>query len=202
MKRLLGAVGLGLLWLARCASAQAIEVQSNGTTYQTLTKSGITVMFNHLPGVLHQYAIIQVAVSNGSQGPYMIRPEDFTFERPDGEKIRAVPARAVIDMLRQKANGSDAIKLVTTYENAIYGSPHPQALKGWEARRQAAIASTGNKVTTSLIASALALVQTKLAVGDTTDGAVFFPTEGKPLGAGRLVVRTNTDTFQFNLESN
>jgi hypothetical protein len=202
MKRLLGAVGLGIVWLAPCVSAQVIEVEANGIAYQTLTKSGITVMFNHLPGNLHQYTILQVAVSNGSQGPYVIRPEDFTFERADGEKIRAVPARTVIEMLRQKANGSDAIKLVTTYENAIYGSPHPQALKGWESRRQAAIAATGNKVTTSLLASALALVQTKLAAGDTIDGAVFFPTDGKPLGAGRLVVRTNTDTFEFNAEAN
>jgi len=202
MKRLLGAAGLGVAWLAWGASAQVIEVQSNGVTYQTLTKSGITVMFNHLAGNLHQYAIVQVAVSNGSHAPYIIRPEDFTFERADGEKIRAVPARVVIDMLRQKANGNDAIKLVTTYENAIYGSPHPQALKGWESRREAAIASTGNKVTTSLIASALALVQTKLAVGDSTDGAIFFPTDGKPLGGGRMVVRTNTDVFEFNTEAN
>jgi len=202
MKRLLGALGLVCVWLSQCAFAQAIEVQNKGLTYQTLTKSGVTVMFNHLQGNLHQYVIVQVAVSNGSQGPYIIRPEDFTFERADGEKIRAVPARTVIEMLRQKANGNDAIKLVTTYENGIYGNPHPQALKGYEARREAAIAATGNKVTTSLLASALALVQTKLAVGDTTDGAVFFPTEGKPLGAGRLVVRTNTDTFEFNTEAN
>jgi hypothetical protein len=202
MIRLLGAVGLGAVWLSQCLSAQVIEVQANGLTYQTLTKSGISVMFSHLPGNLHQYAILQVAVSNGSQGPYFIRPEDFTFERAGGVKIRAVPARTVIDMLRQKATGSDAIKLVTTYENGIYGSPQPAALKGYEARREAAIASTGNKVTTSLIASALALVQTKLAVGDTIDGAVFFPTDGKALGAGRLVVRTNTDTFEFNAEAN
>jgi len=202
MKRLLGALGLGMVWLSQCAPAQVIELQANGMTYQTLTKSGVTVMFNHLPGNLHQYTILQVAISNGSQGPYIIRPEDFTFERADGGKIRAVPARTVIEMLRQKANGNDAIKLVTTYENSIYGSPHPQALKGWEGRRQAAIASAGNKVTTSLLASALALVQTKLAVGDSTDGAVFFPTDGKPLGAGRLVVRTNTDTFEFNAEAN
>ena len=200
MKRLLGAFGFALLCLAQYASAQVIEVQSNGLTYQTLSKSGVTVMFSHLPGNLHQYAIIQVAVSNGSQGPYVIRPEDFTFERSGGEKIRAVSARTVIDMLRQKGNGNDAIKLVTTYENGIYGSPHPVSLKGYESRRQAAIAAGGNRVTTALIASALTLVQTKLAVGDRIDGAVFFPTDGKPLGAGRLVVRTNTDTFAFNAE--
>jgi hypothetical protein len=202
MKRLLGAVGLGVIWLSQCAMAQVIEVQANGLTYQTLSHNGITVMFTHLPGSLHQYAIVQVAVSNASTGPYIIRPEDFAFERTGAEKIRAVPARTVIDMLRQKGNGNDAIKLVTTYESGIYGNPQLKSLKGYEDRREAAIAASGTKVTTSLIASALALVQTKLAVGDTTDGAVFFPTDGKPLGAGRLVVQTNTDKFEFNAESN
>jgi len=200
MKRLLGAVGLALVLLCPCVRAQVIEVQSNGLTYQTLTRSGITVMFTHLPGALHQYAIVQVAISTGSQGPYVMRPEDFTFERADGQKVRAVSAKTVIDMLRQKANGNDAIKLVTTYESGIFGNPHLKSLNGYESRRQAAIAATGNKITTSLLASALALVQTKLAVGDSTDGAVFFPTDGKPLGSGRLVVRTNTDVFEFNAE--
>src|ERR1039457_5627672 len=122
MKWLLGAVGLSVLFLCHYSPAQVIEVQSNGLTYQTLTRSGVTLMFTHLPGALHEYAIVQVAISNGSQGPYIIRPEDFTFERADGEKIRAVSARTVIDMLRQKANGNDAIKLVTTYESGIYGN--------------------------------------------------------------------------------
>src|ERR1700735_3901309 len=114
MKCLAGAVGLGVVWLAQCAMGQVIEVQSNGLTYQTLSHNGITVMFTHLPGALHQYSIVQVAISNASNGPYIIRPEDFVFEPAGGEKIRAVPAHTVIDMLRQKANGSDAIKLVTT----------------------------------------------------------------------------------------
>jgi hypothetical protein len=200
MNRLLGARGLGLLLLCHCALAQVIEVQSNGLTYQTLTKSGVTLMFTHLPGSLHQYAIVQVAVSNGSQGPYVIRPEDFTFERADGQKIRAVSAHEVIEMLLKKATGSDAVKLVTTYEAGIYGNPHLKSTYGYESRRQAAIASTGTKVKTAVLASALALVQTKLAIGESTDGAVFFPTDGKPLGSGRLVVRTNTDTFEFNAE--
>jgi hypothetical protein len=200
MKRLLGAPGVGLALLCQCALAQVIEVQSNGLTYQTLTRSGVTLMFTHLPIMLHQYAIVQVTVSNGSPGPYVIRPEDFTFERTDGQAIRAVSAKAVIDMLRQKANGSDAIKLVTTYENGIYGNPHLKAINGYESRRQAAIAASGTKLTTALMASALALAQIKLAVGDSTDGAVFFPTDGKSLGSGRLVVRTNTDVFQFNAE--
>jgi hypothetical protein len=200
MKWLHGAVCLGALLLCQFAPAQVIEVQSNGLTYQTLTRSGVTLTFTHLPGALHQYAIVQATVSNGAKGPYIIRPEDFTFERADGQSIRAVAARTVIDMLRQKGNGNDAVKLVTTYENGIYGSPHLKALNGYESRRQAAIASSGTKLTSALLASALALVQTKLAPGDSTDGAVFFPTEGKPLGNGRLVVRTNTDVFEFKTE--
>src|SRR5450755_1669046 len=120
MNRLLGAGSLGLLLLCHSALSQVIEVESNGLTYQTLTRSGVTVMFTHLPGTLHQYAIVQVAISNGSAGPYVIRPEDFTFEKSDGHAIQAVSARTVIDMLLQKATGSDAIKLVTTYERGIY----------------------------------------------------------------------------------
>ena len=200
MKRLLGAWCLALVPLCPCALAQVIEYQTNGLTYQTLTKSGVTVMFTHLEGNLHQYAIVQVAISNGSPGPYVIRPEDFTFERAGGEKIRAVPARTVIDMLLHKANGSDAVKLVSTYEAGIYGNPHLKSTSGYESRREAAIAATGTKVKTAALASALALVQTKLAVGESTDGAVFFPTDGKPLGSGRLVVRTNTDVWEFNAE--
>lgn len=200
MRRLVGAFCLGLLSLCPCAMAQVIEYQSNGATYQTLTKSGVTLMFTHLPGNLHQYAIVQVSISNGSQGPYVIRPEDFTFLRADGQKVQAVSAKTVIDMLLHKANGSDAIKLVTTYENGIYGNPRLRSTSGYESRREAAIAATGTKIKTAALASALALVQTRLAIGESTDGAVFFPTDGKPLGSGRLVVRTNTDTFEFNAE--
>jgi hypothetical protein len=36
--------------------------------------------------------------------------------------------------------------------------------------------------------------------GQSTDGAVFFPHEGKVLSGGRLVVNTNTDTFEFKAE--
>ena len=49
-------------------------------------------------------------------------------------------------------------------------------------------------------ASAVALVQTKLAPGESTDGAVFLPLDAKALGAGHLQVRTNTDVFDFNGE--
>jgi hypothetical protein len=49
-------------------------------------------------------------------------------------------------------------------------------------------------------ASAIALVNTRLGPGQSTDGAVFFPNESKPLGPGRLVVRIGSLTFDFNNE--
>jgi hypothetical protein len=43
-------------------------------------------------------------------------------------------------------------------------------------------------------------VATKLAPGQSTDGAVFYPTKGKPLGAGRLMVDAAAETFEFPVE--
>ena len=184
-----------------CSSAQVIEFESNGLKYQTLTKSGVTLMFAQLPVHLREYAIVQVAVSNGSAGPYNIRPEDFTWTREDGTEIHATPARTVVSVLSQKGTGNDVIKLVTTYEASVYGNSHMRSTNGYEQRRQAALAMSSTKLRAAATASALAMVQTKLAPGESTDGAVFFPTLGKLLGPGRLVVRTNTDLFEFNNSS-
>jgi hypothetical protein len=186
--------------LYHCAYGQVIEVQANGLKFQALTKSGVTIMFAHLPVLLHEYAIVQATVSNGSAGPYVIRPEDFTFVRADGTEVRAVSARLVIEMLFKKGSGSDMAKLVTTYETSILGNPSLKATHGYEERRQAAIAYTGTKARTAAVASALAMVQTKMLPGNSTDGALFFPSGGKPLGSGHLVVRTNTDVWEFNAE--
>jgi hypothetical protein len=198
MNRLPGASAAALFLLLRCGTAQVIEFEQNGLKYQTLTKSGVTVMVAAMPSHLHEYAIMQVAVSNGAPGPYTIRPEDFTYVRNDGVSIRADAASNVILMLEQKGNGNDAIKLVTAYENAIAGNSHLKSTNGYEQRRQAALAMGSVKLKAAAAASALAMVQTKLGPGESTDGAVFFPTNGKPLGPGRLIVRTNTDTFEFN----
>ena len=200
MNRLLGACCLAFLPLVPQASAQVIEFESNNLKYQTLTRSGVTIMYAHLPNHIHEYSIIQVAVSNGAGAPYTIRPEDFTYSRADGSPLPATPARDVIAMLMQKGSGSDVVKLITTYEAGVYGNPHLRSTNGYESRRQAALAVNATKLRAAAAASALALVQTKLAAGESTDGAVFFANEGKPLGGGRLVVHTNTDTFQFNLE--
>ena len=168
--------------------------------YQTLSRSGVTVMFAHLPNHLHEYASIQVAVSNGSKAPYMIRPEDFSYEFEGSGSIPAAPAKTVIAMLMHKGSGADVVKLITTYEAGLYGNPRMKSTNGYESRRQAALAWNSTKLKAAAAASALALVQTKLAPAESTDGAVFFETNGKPLAGGRVVVRTNTDIFEFNPE--
>jgi len=200
MNRELGACGLAVLMAYQCAPAQVIEYVSNGMKYQTLTRSGITVIFTHLPQHLHEYTAVQAAISNGSEAPYVIHPEDFSFVRNDGTVFKAVATRVVIDMLMQKGNGDDVRKLVNTYEAGVYGNTHFKSNNGYEARRQSALAMNGSRLRAATAASAIALVTTKLNPGDTTDGAVFFASEGKPLTGGKVVVRTNTDVFEFNVE--
>ena len=187
--------------LGTAAHAQVIEFESKGLKYQTLTRSSVTVMYAVMPNHLHEYGIIQVAVSNGSQGPYVIKPEDFTFVRSDGVVLRASAARTVVNMLSQKGRASDVINLVTSYENAIYGNSRLKSTNGYEQRRQSALAMGSTRLKAMAAASALAMVQTKLVPGESTDGAVFFVNDSKPLGPGRLVVRTNTDVFDFTTDT-
>jgi len=191
----------GLLCLLPMAAwSQVIQFESNGLKYQTLTKGGVTVMFAQLPAHVRDFTIIQAAISNGSRGPYVIRPEDFNIVRPDGAEMRAWPARSVVSLLIEKGGRNDVIKLVSTYEAAIYGMTRIRSTNGYEQRRQAALAEVAStKLKAAAAASAIALVQTKLAPGESTDGAVFFQTDRRPL-TGRLVVRTNTDTFTFDPE--
>jgi len=189
-----------LLLTVSPAHGQVIEYMSNGMKYQTLTRSGVTIIFTHLPVRIHEYAVIQAAISNGSDSAYVIRPDDFSYQRTDSAVFRAVSSKTIIDMLMQKGNSSDVIKLVTTYEAGVYGNPHFKSNNGYEARRQAALAMFGTKMKAAAAANAVALGQTRLKAGDSTDGAVFFASEGKLLTGGRLVVRTNTDLFEFNLD--
>src|SRR5438093_137666 len=147
MKRLPGVHGLLAILLAagQASAQQVIPFESNGLKYQALTKSGVTVMFAVMPLHVHGYAVVQVAVSNGSPGPYSIRPEDFVFLRSDGEQVRATSPRTVIAMLAQKGSGNDVIKLVTAYEAAVSGNPHVKSNSGYEQRRQAALAMSGSR---------------------------------------------------------
>ena len=183
---------------AQITSAQIIPFESNGLLYKTLTKGGVTVMFAYLPAHLKEYSIMQVSISNGSPISWAVRPEDFSYRQQDGTAWQASPALSVVYTLLAKAGRHDVIKLVTTYERGVYGNEHMQTTNGYESRRQSALAEgMSARLKAGAAASALALVPTKLLSGDSTDGAVFFPSNGKLLGPGTLVVHTAGEIFEF-----
>jgi hypothetical protein len=197
----LGAGALSLMLLYHPAHAQVIEFESNGLKYQTLTRSGVTVMFTQLTNRIHEYSILQVAVSNGGDSVYIVRPEDFTYVHADGSTLIATPVKTVIDMLMQRGNSGDVVKLITQYEASVYGNPHFKSTNGYEHRRQAALGMNGgSKFKAAAAASAVAMVLSKLKPGESTDGAVFFATDGKPLIGGKVIVKTNSDVFEFKSE--
>lgn len=199
---------MGFRWMqspflltALALQAQVIEFESNGLHYETLTKNGVTIMFAPLGSHVKEYSILQVAVSNGSPVSWTIRPEDFKYIRQDGTIAHATPALEVINSLIEKASRHDVIKLVSTYEASIYGNSRLQSTNGYEVRRQNALAEVGSaRLKAAAAASAIALVPTRLAPGQSTDGAVFFPNNGKPLGPGKLIVHAAAEDFEFPSE--
>ena len=48
-------------------------------------------------------------------------------------------------------------------------------------------------------ASAIVFVTTRLAPGGSTDGAIFFVTQGRPLGTGKLIATPGVERFEFEL---
>jgi hypothetical protein len=184
------------------ASAQVVEFEAGGLNYQTQSRSGVTVMFAHLPSGLKSYSILQVAVSNGSRTARVFGPEDCRFVRPGGAVLRGSDARSVVNRLIDHGSRNDVIKLVAAYEAGLYGMTRFQSTNGYELRRQAALAEVqSTRLKAAAAASAIALVDTRLAPGESTDGAVFFPWDGKPLGPGRLIVRVGSDSFEFDSEA-
>jgi len=188
-----------LLALLVCAArAQVIRFESGGLEFQTLTRNGITIMFAFMPVEVQNFAIIQVAVSNGSSGVCEIHPRDFYFETLNGGIVRAVPASRVIQQLIERASGNDVVKLVTAYEMGLYGMRRIRSTSGYEKRRQAALALVSSKkLKAAAAASAIAFVTTKLRPGDTTDGAVFYPAYGHDPGPVTLKVRVKGTIFEF-----
>jgi hypothetical protein len=187
-----------VLSVAASLPAQIIDFESNGLRYKTLTKSGVTVMFAYLPSRVKEYSIMQVSVSNGSAVSWMVKPEDFSYHGQDGSSAQATPALNVVNSLIQHASRHDVIKLVTTYENSLYGNIKMHSTNGYESRRESALADgMSTRIKAAAAASAIALVPTKLQSGQSTDGAVFFSLNGKPFGPGRLVVHTGGETFEF-----
>ncbi|MBI3680536.1 MAG: hypothetical protein HY235_09085 [Acidobacteria bacterium] len=191
----------GTLLAVTLLPAQVIDFESGGLKYKTLTRNGVTIMFAHLPSRVREYSIIQVAVSNGSQIPWVVKTEDFRFERPDGVRLSPARPRAVVSEMIEKAGRSDVIKLVATYEIGLYGLTRLRSTNGYEQRRQAAFAElTSAKLKAAAAASAIVFVDTKLMSGESTDGAIFFDTSGKPLGHGKLTVKAAGATFEFPSE--
>ena len=182
--------------------AQIIEFESGGYKYQTLTRNELTIMFAQLPSHVKGFAILQVAVSNGSKIYYTVKPENFVYYREDGSAIEPTPARDVVNSLVEKASRGDVVKLVTAYESSIYGNTHYKSTNGYEQRRQSALAEVSSaKIKAAAAASAIAFVQTRLAPGQSTDGAVFYPNAGRMLGAGKLMIKAAGATFEFPMVS-
>jgi hypothetical protein len=183
------------------AAAQVIDFESNGLHYQAMTRGGVTVTFAKLPSHIAQYNVMQVTVTNGSPIAWMVKPEDFVFDRQDGSTIRATPADIVIDSLLSHATKGDVVKLQLLYESSIYAMPpNYRSTAGYEHRREQAMTVMVNaKIKAAVAASAVTFVSTKLKPGDSTDGAIFFQNREKLLGPGRLIVNTAGEVYQFEV---
>jgi hypothetical protein len=193
---------LASLFLVASARAQVIEYEANGLKYQTTTRKGLTVIVTQLPNHVAGFGLIQVSVSNGSQIYWTVKPEDFTYVRQE-QTLVGLPASQVVDMLLDRASHADVVKLVGSYEGALYGIPHMRSTNGYEQRRQNAMAyGMSTRLKAAATASAIALGQTRLAPGQSTDGAVFLPLthDVKTLGGGHLVFRCEGEVFEFNPE--
>jgi len=184
----------------RFAFAQVIEYEANGLKYQTATHNGLTVIVTHLPNHVAGFGLIQVSLSNGSQIYWTVRPDSFSYVKQE-TSMQALPANQVVDLLLDHASHADVVKLVSSYEGALYGIPNMRSTNGYEQRRQNAMAyGMPARLKAAATASAIALGQTRLAPGQSTDGAVFIPLthEVKTLAGGHLVFRCDGEVFEFN----
>lgn len=190
----------GHVSLAQAPASQVIEYENNGQKYQTLTRKGLTVIVTHLPAHVHEFGLIQVSISNGSQIYWTVRPEDFSYVRLD-VPITGLPAKQVVDFLLDRGSNTDVIHLVTTYENSLYRIPNMRSNNGYEERRRSSLsAGMPVRLKAAAAASAIAFAQTRLAPGESTDGAVFIPLSHdlKNLTGGRIVFQCSGETFSFN----
>jgi hypothetical protein len=181
-------------------SAQVIEYEVNGVKFQTLSRQGLTVIFTRMPNHVANFGLVQVSISNGSDRYWTVQPEDFTYSRTDASST-GISADQVVDVLLDKGSHSDVVKLVTSYENTLYAIPNMRSTNGYEQRRRNSFTEGINaKLKAAATASAIALAQTRLAPGQSTDGSVFIPLtrDLKTLTGGHLVFRADGETFEFN----
>lgn len=185
---------------AAAAVAQVIEYEADGQKYQTLTRRGLTVILTHLPVQVAGYGLIQISIANGSAIHWTLKPEDFEYVRPN-ETITALGADDVVNVMLDHASGGDVVKLITSYEKALYAIPNMRSENGYELRRQSALAiGASARLRAAAAASAITLAQVRLAPGESTDGAVFMrlPKDPKTLTGGRIVLHSEGETFEFN----
>lgn len=194
----------GLAVAALCclpSAAQVIEYEANGHKYQTLTRKGLTVIITHLAGHVHDFGLIQVSVSNGSDMYWTIRPQDFAYVRV--EPVHGLPEKNVVDYLLDRASNADVIGLVSNYESSLYAIPNMRTNNGYEQRRRSAFsAGMPVRLKAAAAASAIALGSSRLAPGQSTDGAVFIPLnhELKALSGGHVIFTCNGEVFEFKAE--
>lgn len=191
---------------------QIIEFESGGLRYQTQTKGGVTVMFATLPVVIREFSVIQVAISNGSNRLWNFRPQDFRYVADSasasaaaggsgGGGVKGSAAAQVVEDFMKHGGREDVIKLVTAYENGLYGMTRPRSTSGYEQRRQSVMAElTSSRLKAAAAASAIVMVPVRLKPGESTDGAIFFSTQGKAMGAGKLIVEAGPSVYEFPTE--
>lgn len=193
-------LSIATVLLAVDALAQAIEYESNGQKFQTLSRNGLTVIVTHLPTEVAGYALVQVSIANGSTIHWTVHPEEFKYVHK-GEIAGALAADAVVDVMLAHASANDVIKLITAYEKSLYAIPNMKSNNGYEQRRQGALAfGSPAKLKAAAAASAISLAQVRLAPGESTDGAVFIrlPHDLRSLTGGHLVFRCENETFEYN----
>ena len=163
---------------------------------------GLTVILSQLPNHVAGVGLFQVSVSNGSQVNWNVLPELLSYVRADAT-LHALSADHVVDLLLSKASSGDVIKLVASYEQALYGIPNMRSTNGYEYRRQGAMSyGMSTKLRAAATASALVLAPTRLGPGQSTDGAVFVPLskDSKGLTGGHVVFHVGTETFDFHAD--
>ncbi len=177
--------------------AQVIEFRSSGMDYQVLTRKGLTVMCAAMPLKTARYSLVHVAVSNGSGQAWQIDTEAFAFEYEDGKAVQAVSEELVVNEFFRSASRSELLKLQTAYETALYDNHYIRPNNGYEKRRLSALAIGPKGLKASAAAAAITFVSGKIQPGDSTDGALFFPTSGRGLNSGRIVAHLGTESFEF-----
>lgn len=186
------------LWGITPLRGQAIEFESNGLRYQTLTRDGVTIMFAPLPAQVRDYVVLQLAVSNGSPSSRTIKAEDFRFIRADGTVITATPAGSVVQQFLNKGGRSDVIKLVGTYEMSLYGLSRLQSTNGYgaappECARRGLLLQTESR--RRRIRHRLRHHQAHPLANSTTAPSSSPPRDA--LSEGKLVARVGASQFEF-----